>query len=53
MNKIKKTIHLLNVGDYAPEITALTYPLIRCYAARIGVEIFIIKGRYGGPQMEL
>ncbi len=42
---MKTTIHLLNVGDYTPEITALTYPLIRCYAARIGVEIFIIKER--------
>jgi hypothetical protein len=29
MNKMKKTIYLLNVGDYAPEITALTYPFIR------------------------
>jgi len=45
MNKIKKTIYLLNIGDYAPEITALTYPLIRCYATRIGAEIFIIKDR--------
>jgi hypothetical protein len=29
MNKMRKTIYLLNVEDHAPEITGLTYPLIR------------------------
>jgi hypothetical protein len=29
---IKKTIYTLNIGDYAPEICALTYPLMRAYA---------------------
>ena len=40
-----KTIFLLNIGDYAPEITRLTYPLIRHYARRIGAKIQTIKER--------
>lgn len=42
---IKKTIFLLNIGNYAPELTALTYPRIEKYAKRIGADIFIIKDR--------
>ena len=40
-----KTIFLLNIGNYAPEITRLTYPLIRCYAERIGAHIHTITER--------
>jgi hypothetical protein len=40
-----KTIFLLNVNDFAPEVTKLTYPFIRCYADRIGAKIHIITER--------
>jgi hypothetical protein len=42
---IRKTIYLLNVDGYAPDITALTYPLIRFYADRIGAGIRMITKR--------
>lgn len=45
MNKIKKTIYLLNVDNYAPEITALTYPHIEFYANKIGADIELIDDR--------
>ncbi len=41
----KKTIFLLNVDNYAPEITALTYPLIYYWADKIGAEVFRITQR--------
>lgn len=44
-NKIKKTIFLLNVDNYSPEITELTYPFIYKYAEKIGADVFIIKDR--------
>jgi hypothetical protein len=40
-----KTIYLLNIDDYAPEITALTYPTIVAYAQRIEADIEIITER--------
>lgn len=40
-----KTIYLLNIDQYAPEITALTYPLIRFYAHKIGATIEEITER--------
>ncbi|OGM05624.1 hypothetical protein A2125_00415 [Candidatus Woesebacteria bacterium GWB1_43_5] len=43
--KLKKTIFTLNIGDYAPEITKLTYPLIKRYAQKIGADFYIIKER--------
>lgn len=43
--KIKKTIFTLNVENYSPEITSLTYPLIRRYADKIGADFHIIKER--------
>ena len=43
--KVKKTIFLLRINDYSPEICALTYPLIRRYAQKIGAEIFEITKR--------
>jgi hypothetical protein len=45
MNKIKKTIYLLDINDYAPEIKKLTFPYIKRYAEKIGAEIYIIKER--------
>ena len=41
----KKTIFTLNVDGYAPEITALTYPLIEAYAEKIGADFHIIGER--------
>jgi hypothetical protein len=43
--QIKKTIYLLNVDNYAPEICAITYPLIKHYARKIGAEIYEITER--------
>ncbi len=40
-----KTIFLLNIGDFQPEVTKLTYPFIRCYAEKIGAKIRIIRER--------
>jgi hypothetical protein len=40
-----KTLFLLNIDNYAPEITAITYPLIELYADRIGAKIHTIKER--------
>jgi hypothetical protein len=42
---IKKMIFVLNIGNYAPEITELTYPLIEVYANKIGASIYHIKER--------
>ena len=41
----RKTLYLLNIGDYAPELTALTYPFIERYADKIGAEIYMITER--------
>jgi len=42
MAQVKKVIWLLNIGNYAPEITSLTYPLIYNYARKIDAEVSII-----------
>lgn len=42
---LRKTLYVLNVEGYAPQITALTYPLLRYYADRIGAEFFVIDKR--------
>lgn len=42
---IKKTIFTLCVDNYAPEITALTYPLIKRYAQKIGADFHVITER--------
>src|SRR5215212_8392424 len=41
----KKTIYLLNIGNYEPEITALTYPSIHRYATKIGAAVHVITQR--------
>lgn len=50
---MKKIIWLLNIDDYAPEITSLTYPLIYRYAGKIRADVQIIKRRrfHGWPLM--
>jgi hypothetical protein len=35
----------LNINGYAPEITAVTYPLIRYWANKIGADFYVIKKR--------
>jgi hypothetical protein len=42
---MKKTVFVLNVNNYAPEITELTYPLIKYWANKIGAEFYEIKER--------
>lgn len=40
-----KTLYTLNVAGYAPEITALTYPLLRRYAQKIGADFHVMTER--------
>ena len=42
---IRKTIYLLNIDNFAPELTAITYPSIERWAARIHAEIYVIRDR--------
>lgn len=42
---MKKVIWTLNIGNYAPELTALTYPLLVRYAKKIDAEFRIITER--------
>jgi hypothetical protein len=42
---MKKTIFTLNVNDYSPEITSLTFPLLKYYAKKIGADFHIIDKR--------
>jgi hypothetical protein len=42
---IKKTVFTLNVDNYAPQITALTYPYMKRYADKIGAQFVIINKR--------
>lgn len=43
--KPRKTLYTLNVNNYAPEITKLTYPLLKYYARKCGAEFYIISER--------
>jgi hypothetical protein len=43
---MNKTIYTLNVDGYSPEITKLTYPLIKRYADKIEAEFCIISERH-------
>jgi hypothetical protein len=42
---LKKCVFVLCVDNYAPAITALTYPLLKHYAKKIGAEFHVIKER--------
>jgi len=41
----RKVIYTLRVGDYAPKICQMTYPLLRAYAHKIGADFEIISTR--------
>lgn len=45
MSSLRKTLFTLNVGNYAPEITELTYPFLKRYAEKIGANFVIIDKR--------
>jgi hypothetical protein len=45
VNPIKKTIYTLCVDGYAPEITAITFPLLKAWATKIGAEVCVIDKR--------
>lgn len=42
---MKKTIFTLNINNYCPEITAITYPLLKYYADKIGAQFHVITER--------
>lgn len=42
---MKKTLWTLNVENYAPEITQITYPFLAAYASKIGANFQIINKR--------
>jgi hypothetical protein len=42
---MKKVIWTINIGNYAPEVCALTYPLLKQYAYKIGADFNVIKQR--------
>jgi hypothetical protein len=42
---IKKTIYTLAVDNWAPEITSITFPLLKRYAAKIGADFHVITER--------
>lgn len=44
-NGTKKAIFTLNIDNYAPQITELTYPLIKAYADKIRAEFVVIDKR--------
>ena len=43
---MRKCVWTLNIDNYAPELTALTYPLMRRYADKIGADFRIITQRH-------
>jgi len=42
---MKKTIFTLSIDNYAPEITEITFPLMKQYADKIGADFYIIQDR--------
>lgn len=42
---MKKTLFTLNVNGFAPEVTALTFPLLKHYANKIGADFHVISER--------
>ena len=42
---MNKTLYTLNIGAFEPAITALTFPLLRNYARKIGAEFVVITER--------
>jgi hypothetical protein len=41
----KKTVYTLSVNDYAPNITKLTFPLLKRWAKKIGADFHVIDKR--------
>lgn len=39
---MKKTIYTVSIGDYAKEVTEITFPFMRAYAHKIGADFHII-----------
>lgn len=39
---VLKTLYTLNI-NYSPEICELTYPLLKCYARRLGADFYVIS----------
>ncbi len=46
MGERTKAVWVLNIGDYAPEITEVTYPYIKAYAEKIGADFNQITERH-------
>lgn len=48
---MRKTIYLLNIDNYAPEITEITYPFIQRYARKCHADVYVISERkfHGWP----
>ena len=44
-HKMRKTLWTLNIGNYAPELCELTYPLLLAYARKMGADFQIINER--------
>ena len=42
---MKKTLFTLNINNYEPEITGLTFPLMKMYADKIGADFHVITER--------
>lgn len=42
---MKKTVYTLNIGNYAPGITEMTYPYLKGWAEKIGAEFVVITER--------
>lgn len=41
----RKTLYTLDIEGYCPSITALTHPLLKGYAKKIGAEFLVIRSR--------
>tara|TARA_Y100000033_G_scaffold50633_1_gene61677 strand:+ start:1813 stop:2439 length:627 start_codon:yes stop_codon:yes gene_type:complete len=42
---MKKILHLVNIGDFFPELFSLSFPTVQAYAERCGYEINLITER--------
>ena len=42
MRKVKKTIYTVSIGDYAKDVTAITFPFMKAYASKIQADLCII-----------
>ena len=42
---VRKTVYSLDIGNYCPDLTRLTHPLMKRYAKKIGAEFHLITER--------